>query len=127
MTTTINLPQGLKNALICLRISEGLYVLLAILFGILGAGGMFGMPANAPDSTEMVFVWGMVFFFVFISLGMAVFIEIICRHLKQGRYWAWIAGLILCGIYIPSLFIILGIVGLLGLLKPDTKTYFQKT
>lgn len=119
-------PQSLKRAILCLRISEVLYVLIALLFAALGAVGLFGPPLNASDPAEKAMVWGFVFFLVFISLGMAVFIEIVCRHLKEGRYWAWIAALILFGIYVPSLFILLGILGLLALMKPETQAYFKK-
>lgn len=117
-------PKSLNSALICLRISEGLYLLFAILFGALGTmGNLFGEKPTSQG--EYFYILGFTIFFVFLCLGMAVFIEIVCRHLKQGKYWAWIAGLILCGIYVPSLFIVLGIVGLIGLLKPEVRAYFS--
>ncbi len=118
------LPQALKNALICLRISEGLYLLLAILFGVLGTSGvLFGEKPTSQG--EYFYILGFTIFFVFLCLGMVIFIEMVCRHLKQGKYWAWIAGLILFGIYIPSLFFILGIIGLIALLKPESKAFFE--
>lgn len=117
-------PQSLKPALLCLRISEGLYVLLAILFGVLGTSGMlFGEKPSSQ--AEYFYVLGFTIFFVFLCLGMAIFIEIVCQHLKQGKYWAWIAGLILSGIYIPSLFFILGLIALIALLKPESKAFFE--
>jgi len=125
MMKELAIPKSLKRAILCLRISEALYVLVAFLFGALGAVGLFGPPLDAGDPYEKGIVWGFVFFLVFASLGMAIFIEIVCRHLQKGRYWAWIAGLILCGIYIPSLFIVLGIVGLMALLKPEVQAYFR--
>ena len=117
-------PKSLRPALLCLRISEGLYIFLAILFGVLGPISLFGPPLDPGNPNEQMIIWGFVFLFVFLSLGMAIFIEIVCRHLKQGKYWAWIAALILCGLYVPSLFIVLGIVGLLSLLKPETRAFF---
>ncbi len=117
-------PKGLWTAIVCLRISEVLYILLALLFGTFGTmGDLFGEKPTSQG--EYFYILGFTIFFVFLSLGMAVFIEVVCRHLKQGKYWAWIAGLILCGIYVPSLFIVLGIIGLIGLLKPETRKYFE--
>lgn len=124
MPNTLEMPRSLKPALICLHISTALYVLVGIIFAFLGVAGLFGVAPPSQDPVEKYMLWGFLFLFVFISLGMAIFIEIVCKHLKQGKYWAWIAALILFGLYVPSLFIVLGIVGLLSLLKPETRAFF---
>ena len=56
---------------------------------------------------------------VYKLLSMIVFIEIVINGLKKRKKWTWFASLILCGIYIPSAFIILGIVGLIPLIDKN--------
>jgi len=65
-------------------------------------------------------------FIALISIGMGVFVEVIIKGLKDNKFWAWVAGLIICGLYVPSLFIILGIIGLIGLLDKEVRKGFLK-
>ena len=46
--------------------------------------------------------------------------------LKNGKYWAWIAGICIAGLYIPSAFFVLGIIMLIGLLEDDVKNFCAK-
>jgi hypothetical protein len=59
-----------------------------------------------------------------IIVGFAVFIEIVARALNRRRFWAWVAGLCVSGLYIPSLFLPLGVMGLIGLLDPASRAAF---
>ena len=65
-------------------------------------------------------------FIALVSIGMGVFVEIVIKGLKDNKFWAWVSGLIICGFYIPSLFIILGIIGLIGLLNKEVRKDFLK-
>ena len=60
------------------------------------------------------------------SIAIVIFVEIVIKSLKNNKFWAWVAGLIICGLYVPSLFIILGIIGLVGLLDKDVRKDFLK-
>jgi len=63
-------------------------------------------------------------FTVLLSIASGVFIEIVIKNLKNNQFWAWVAAVIICGLYIPSLFIILGIIGLKGLLDKEVRKEF---
>ena len=58
------------------------------------------------------------------SLAFGIFVEYVTKELKKNKFWAWIVAIIISGIYIPSIFIILGIIGLLGLVHKNTRTAF---
>jgi hypothetical protein len=58
-------------------------------------------------SIYLVFSIGLLIsFLALVSIGIGVFVEIVINGLKKNKFWAWIAGLILCGGYVPSLFVI---------------------
>ena len=56
--------------------------------------------------------------------GMGIFVEIIINGLKRKKFWAWVAGTIVCSLYIPSAFIVFGIIGLVGLLNKKVRCEF---
>lgn len=56
-------------------------------------------------------------FFVAIVAG----IECVVSGLSRGRLWAWIAGLCIFGLHVPSLFLPLGVLGLWGLLDGGSR------
>lgn len=97
----------LKKTIIVLRISSIIYFLLGILFITflsIGSGIM-----------------------TVVLIGMGTFIEIVIRNLKRNKYWAWIAGIVVCSLYLTSmLFIVLGIIGLMGLLNKEVRKEFSK-
>lgn len=57
-------------------------------------------------------------------LGMAVFAGVVAWQLGERKFWAWICALILGGLYVPSLFIVLGVLVLLGALRRDVVAWF---
>jgi hypothetical protein len=91
-------------ATICLHISAVLYLLAGLLFPVLLADEQTGV--------------GMAFAVILlvVCLAIVVGIEIVAYGLHRRRYWAWIAGLCIFGLYLPSLFFPLGALGLWGLL-----------
>ena len=95
----------LKKTTICLHISAIIYFLLAtIIIGV------------TPT--------GLIFLAVF-CIAMGVFVEIVINRLKQRKYWAWIAAIIICATYVPSIFIALGIIGLVGLFDESVRKDFN--
>ena len=101
----------LNKTIIILHISAVIYFLLGIAFLTI-------LP-------KYVYIAGASFVALF-SIGIGVFVEIVVNGLKNNKFWAWVAGLIICGLYVPSFFIILGIIGLIGLLDKDVRKDFLK-
>ena len=109
-------PEGrIRLTILALRISEGLYVLIGLCFPI--------VAISYPEVLEEYPIWigictGL------LTVGFAVFLEIVVRSLQRRKFWAWVAGLCLSGLYVPSLFLPLGVMGLIGLLDPATRAAF---
>lgn len=115
------IPKSLKFVTIPLRISSILYLLIAL-------GGLVFVfaPMQIEDPVEVVILrvtWALI---SLMSVGLTVFIEIVIKSLKKGTFWAWIAGLCLAGLYIPSAFAVLGIFMLIGLLKEEIKDFCSR-
>jgi hypothetical protein len=89
-----SLPPRLRMTIICLRISTVIYVLL-------GVAAVVFIPER---------IIGIIMLFV--SLACAAGVELVIYGLKNYRHWGWIAGLIVCILYIPSVFVILGGLGM---------------
>jgi len=118
------MPKRLQMTIVCLRISAGLYIAIAlavILFLCFYIKNPEGIP---PDDAAILSVTGIIV--AAMSIAIAIFVEIVIADLRRVRYWAWIAGLIICGIYVPSVFVVLGVLGLIGLLDAETQAAFRK-
>lgn len=48
------------------------------------------------------------------------------HHLMLGKYWAWMTSVCTFALYIPSLFLPLGIWGMMCLLDKEVRGQFQK-
>jgi len=106
---------------VCFHISAVLYVL----FGIL-AFAMFAflMPSIEPDfPSDVGWIFGILMLLLCILL--AIGIEVVTWGLRNLQYWAWVTGIVISAIYIPSIFLVFGILGLIGLLNSDTQAAFQ--
>jgi hypothetical protein len=112
----------LKPTIICLRISSVLYFLIAIVCVLPFFTITLGDESSA-DAMILRITWGSM---CVLSLVFGIFIEFIIKALKCGQYWGWIAGLCLAGLYIPSGFMVLGIIMLINLLKEESKEYCKK-
>jgi hypothetical protein len=109
-------PEGrIRLTILALRISEGLYVLIGLCFPI--------FIISFPEAQEQYPIWIGICTGLF-SVGFAVFVEIVVRALNRRKFWGWVAGLCLSGLYIPSLFLPLGVMGLVGLLDPASRAAF---
>jgi hypothetical protein len=100
-------------ATVCLHISAVLYLIVALL--------MFPL-FTAVDDTG----WGLLFaigMFI-LCLGLIAGIEFVVYGLHRRKFWAWVAGLCIFGLYAPSLFFPLGALGLWGLLDSGSRAEF---
>ena len=68
----------------------------------------------------------MIMFGIGMITAWAIFVEIVIKGLKNGKKWAWIMGIVISAIQIPSIFIVLGIIGLITLLDKEVVASFQK-
>ena len=57
--------------------------------------------------------------FIVLAFG----VEVLVSRLKTARKWAWFVGLLLAILYAVSLFLPLGVFGLIGLLSERTRRY----
>lgn len=129
------LPQPINKAIISLHITAILTGLVGIF--VLGAGIVFlvftstdASMDGAGLSEDVVSGILVMIYFCFLGillLGTAIFIEIVIHYLKCQRYWAWIAAIIISGINLPSIYFILGLVGIIGLAdKTVAKHYLER-
>jgi len=93
------LTGRIRLAILALRISEGIYVLLGLCLPI--------SMISVKEIGDEYPMW----------LG-------VCTALRRRQFWAWVAGLCISGLYIPSLFLPLGVMGLVGLLDPASRAAF---
>ena len=97
-------------ATVCLHISAVLYLIIGVLLLMFDDDARLGMP----------FAVGMLLFF-FVLVGGT---ELVVYGLHRRRFWAWVAGLCIFGVYVPSLFFPLGALGLWGLLDSGSRAQF---
>jgi hypothetical protein len=95
-------------AIVCLHISAVLYLLVGLLLVL--------MANEAAGGTAICLL-------VF-CVALAGGIEVVVSGLHQRKFWAWIAGLCIFGMYVPSLFLPLGALGLWGLLDNGSRAEF---
>jgi hypothetical protein len=97
----------------CLHISAVLYLVLGAL--------MFPLFTHDDETGYgSVIAAG---FFVF-CLILVAGIELVVYGLHRRKFWAWVAGLCIFGLYAPSLFFPLGALGLWGLLDKGSRAEF---
>ena len=121
------MPHKIIFATISLHISAFLYFLVG-----LGMMALFalGLPlddgpsarVNEPPPRAVGLCLGL-FLFVF-CLALIVGIEVVAYGIQRRKFWAWIAGLCIFGMYVPSLFLPLGAFGLWGLLDEGSRAEF---
>jgi hypothetical protein len=105
----------IRLTIIALRISEVIYFLVALC-------SPFLFTAYTEGQDQIGLITGICT--AIFGIGLVVFIELVIRNLKQQKFWAWVAALCLSGLYVPSAFLPLGIMGLIGLLDPETRAAF---
>jgi hypothetical protein len=101
-------------AIVCLHISAVLYVLVG-----LAMAAMMAMVEG--DDIARYAIGGTMFVF---CLALAVGIEFVVSGLKRRKFWAWVAGLAIFAMYLPSAFLPLGAFGMWGLLDGGSQREF---
>lgn len=112
----------IKLAHIAFHIGAFLYALLGVLLVLL-ADGIIQLPGDQSSmNSPASFMLGTMGVF---CLALAAICEVVVWGLKRGRFWAWVAGLILSSIFVFSIFLPLGVMGLVGLLEEPTRKRFS--
>lgn len=101
------MKQKIGLAILGLRISTIIYYLIIAGFII----GGFMIPADFEEASPLE-LWLIAGF----TLPFVILLEVVILNLKRRKYWAWIAGIIVGGLYVPSIFLPLGAMILVGLL-----------
>lgn len=101
----------ITTAIVCLRISQVFYILIGV-----------GVPMLMTLLDEDPIVVGIFSAVMGITtLSILVGLEVLIYGLKKRKKWSWIVGLIVFGLYIPSLFLPLGVIGMIAMMKPETQ------
>jgi hypothetical protein len=101
-------------AAICLHISSAIYLIAGLAF--------MGYFLPSAQSTRLPSGVGWVG--GALCLAFAAGIELVAWGLRRRRYWGWVAGVYILTLYIPTVFLPLGAVGLWALLTPATRELF---
>ena len=56
-----------------------------------------------------------------VSFIMVVVTEVVIYGLRKKKFWAWVGAIMLSALYIPSIFLPLGVIALCGLLTKDVR------
>ena len=100
-------------ATVSLHISAALYVIVGLL--------LFALFMS-DDERGLGLPFAVVILLLCIAL--ATGIEFVVYGLHRRKFWAWVTGLCIFGLYVPSLFLPLGALGLWGLLDSLSRTEF---
>jgi chromate transport protein ChrA len=101
-------------AAICLHITSAIYLIAGLAF--LGYSLAPAQPTRSPSGLGLA---GCV-----LLLAFAAGIEMVARGLRRRMYWGWVAGVCILTLYIPTVFLPFGAVGLWALLTPATRALF---
>jgi hypothetical protein len=104
----------INKALVCLHISALLYV-------VLGIGFYFLLNSLAEEDRESAAA-GIVF--AVFCFTLAVVVETIAWGIRRRYYWAWILGVGTFALYVPSIFMPLGILGVWWLMDDSSRAEF---
>ncbi len=61
---------------------------------------------------------------ILVCLAIIIVIEKVVAGLHRRRFWAWVVALCIFAMYVPSLFLPIGALGLWGLLDSESRTEF---
>ncbi len=98
-------------ALFCLHVSAAIYAALGLVF-------LFAdLPSELSTGAINVMLAA-------VAIGCAVGVELVAYGIRKRRFWGWVAGLVVFGMYVPSLFFPLGALGLWGLPATGSRAQF---
>jgi hypothetical protein len=107
------LRHRIGMAIACLHISAVLYLVVGL--------AMFPLLAGEDELDSATAIATACFL---LCLMMIVGVEFTVYCLRRRRFWAWVAGICIFGMYLPSLFLPLGALGLWGLLHEGSRRQF---
>jgi len=118
------MPKKLNKTLLSLTILGilnylAVFVSVSLLIALLHESGGSG---NQETIGQIISTMFLIIFAIFFG----TFMFIIKRSLKKGKYWAWIAGIIVSGLMCTNITIVFGIPSLMGLLAKETKDFINK-
>ncbi len=108
------MANRVKIASACLHISAAIYIALGLLFRVLSFNPEYAEELSIGQGRALL---------VF-CIVMAIGIEFVALGLRRRKFWAWVAGLCIFGLYLPSPFLPLGALGLWGLLASGSRAAF---
>jgi hypothetical protein len=109
------MTHKIEFATVVLRISTVLYALIGpLIFAISYMSG-----ALKDSSVVLIDTFATVF-----TLMLAIGVEFVRNGIIQRKFWAWGTGLCFFGLYMPSIFLPLGVFGLWGLLEKSSREEF---
>ena len=91
-----------------------------MLYLLVGLLVLYLFPIDFRTELEQLFAVGICVLWLALITG----IEIVALGLNRRKFWAWIAGLCIFGMYVPSLFLPLGALGLWALLDHGSRAEF---
>lgn len=110
-------PSRVGIALACLHISAVGYVLLGFVMPAL-----FSLPEmNEGSGPPPAFMSWFMFAFCF---AIAIGVEVVAYGVQRRKFWGWVAGLAVFGMYATSICFPLGGLGLWGLLAQGSREEF---
>jgi len=105
-------------AVVCLHISAVLYLLVGIL------PLLFFFLSEDTSGAEATLGIALSIGLLVLCLALIAGVEFVASGLRRRKFWAWIAGLCIFAIYLPTLFLPLGAIGLWGLLDTGSRREF---
>lgn len=103
----------IRLATVCLHISAALYLIVGLL--------LFSLFISDTE-TNLGLPFATVSLLLCIAL--AAGIEFVIYGLRRRKFWAWVVGLGIFAVYVPSVFFPLGALGLWGLLDSGSRAEF---
>jgi membrane protease YdiL (CAAX protease family) len=98
---------GIKSSIICLHLLSIINFLPILALKYLGY------------SKLLLLIGGIYSLILFIA------VQVIIRGLKKEKYWSWVAGIIILALHLNSLYIIICVIGLIGMFNKETRALYS--
>jgi len=107
-----------RLATVSLHISAVFYVIAGVLLVLAP------FARDPATTTEYMLRSSIIWSLAVLAFALAALARVLIRALRQRKRWAWITATVLFALYLPSIFLPLGAVGLFGLLSEGTRAQF---
>jgi hypothetical protein len=109
----VSRPHKIALAIVMLHVSAVLYLGIGIV-------GYYWLMDDEDSEMGFPIAVPLLIFCLLLVLG----IEFVVFGLQRRKFWAWVTGACIFGMYLPSLFLPLGALGLWGLLDSWSRAEF---